>query len=184
MSGFLEKPVDSPSTFYYYQKNSGGLTDNLGDPYFYVSRRPYEYEENVRHNLVCIGGPDHSLEDRAVYDRHEEYPGEAYKTIDRFVRGNYDKWNDLEYAFHWHGVMGYTTNLLRMVGPDPEHGQLFYNLGCNGVGVIPSIFGGDRVARMIAGEEFPPSIFDVPSRIENVQDGVEAMKPEAEALLQ
>jgi glycine/D-amino acid oxidase-like deaminating enzyme len=164
MSGFLENLEDAPGAFYYYQKEDKNLTDNPGDPYFYVSRRPYEYEEKVKHNLICIGGPDHGLEDRAKYSRHEDYPGEAYKVIDEFVRRTYEKKKDFEYAFHWHGVMGYTANMVRMVGVDPEHSRLFYNLGCNGIGILPSIFGGDRVARMIAGEKFPPSMFDIPKR--------------------
>ena len=35
-----------------------------------------------------------------------------------------------------------------------------YNLGCNGVGFLQAIFGGHRIARLIAGEQLPPSIFD------------------------
>jgi len=63
----------------------------------------------------------------------------------------------------WHGVMGYTKNLLRLIGRDPHARALYYNLGCNGVGLLPSIFGGHKVAKEIAGERFPPSIFDIPA---------------------
>jgi len=164
MSGYLEPHTGMPAAISYFQKSDKGLTDNPGDPYYYVTRRSYEYEEKAQHNLVCIGGPDFALEDKAQYDRSREFSEEARKQISDFVRRTYDKPEDLEYTFMWHGVMGYTKNLLRMVGPDPESSRLYYNLGCNGVGIMASIFGGDKIARQISGEEFAPSVFDIPKR--------------------
>lgn len=162
MSGYLEPYTGVPMANSYFPKVDLGLTDNPGDPYFYVTRRPFEYEKKKRHNLICIGGPDHSLEHLSKYNRDLEFSEQARKQIVEFVRQTYDKKEDLEYLFMWHGVMGYTKNLLRMVGPDPSYQHLYYNLGCNGVGLMPSIFGGEKVARQIKGEKFPPSIFDVP----------------------
>ena len=43
---------------------------------------------------------------------------------------------------------------------DPDNINLLYNLGCNGVGFLPSVAGGLRIARLIRGDELPPSIFD------------------------
>jgi hypothetical protein len=37
---------------------------------------------------------------------------------------------------------------------------LLYNLGCNGVGFLPSIFGGHRVSRLLADQTLAPSVFD------------------------
>jgi glycine/D-amino acid oxidase-like deaminating enzyme len=37
-----------------------------------------------------------------------------------------------------------------------------YNLGCNGVGILPSIYGAKRIAQLLAGETLGPSIFDIP----------------------
>ncbi len=175
MSGYLEKFTGIPAALSYFQKEDQGLTDNLSAaPYFYVTRRPYEYEESPpvggKHNLISVGGPDFTLEERAKYDRSLEFSALAKKQITDFIRRTYDKSEDLEYTFMWHGVMGYTHNLLRMVGPDPEHGRLYYNLGCNGVGILPSIFGGDKVARQIKGEKFDSSIFDIPSRVSTETD--------------
>lgn len=168
MSGYLEPQADVPAAISYFQKKDPGIsiTDNPGDPYFYVTRRPYEYDPPAdgKHNLVSIGGPDFALEKLTAYNHDLVFSEIARNQITKFIRDTYDKSKDLEYAFLWHGLMGYTRNLLRMVGPDPEHQRLFYNLGCNGVGILLSIFGGDKVARQIAGEQFPPSIFDIPSR--------------------
>ncbi|MEX0919356.1 MAG: FAD-binding oxidoreductase [Parcubacteria group bacterium] len=161
MAGYLEAHTGVPSAISYFQKNDIGLTDNPGEGYFYVTRRPYEYEKNSKHNLICIGGPDFALEERAKYSRDSEFSEKAKEQITSFVDNTYDK-KYSDYTFLWHGVMGYTKNLLRMVGPDPHHLHLYYNLGCNGLGLLPSIFGGERVARQIGGEKFPKSIFDIP----------------------
>ena len=171
MAGYLEPYTGIPMANCYFEKTDPGLTDNPGEPYFYVTRRPFEYEKSKKHNLICIGGPDHSLEHLSQYDREQDFSEEARKQIEEFVRGTFDK-KEAEYHFMWHGVMGYTKNLLRMVGPDPTHSRLYYNLGCNGVGLLPSIFGGEKVARQIKGEKFPPSIFDVPIVVESASQKV------------
>ena len=49
---------------------------------------------------------------------------------------------------------------MRQVGAEPRNPVLLYNLGCNGVGLLPSIHGGQRVARIVAGERLAPSLFD------------------------
>src|SRR3989344_3821787 len=163
MGGYLEKFTGIPSAISYFSKKAADITDNDGVPYFYVTRRPYEYEVNIRHNLVSVGGPDFQLE-KKEYDRTREVSDSAKNQITDFIRKTYDKVKDLQYSFMWYGVMGYTNNRLRMIGSDPEHDRLYYNLGCNRVGILLSVFGGDKVARQIAGEIFPPSIFDIPTR--------------------
>ena len=64
------------------------------------------------------------------------------------------------YDFQWHGLMGYNVSGIRVVGVHPDQPTLFYNLGCNGVGFLPSIFGGHRVSRLLAGDALAPSVFD------------------------
>jgi len=66
----------------------------------------------------------------------------------------------LPYDFQWHGLMGYMDGRIRVIGAHPDHPRLLYNLGCNGVGFLPSIAGGERIARLLAGERLAPSIFD------------------------
>jgi glycine/D-amino acid oxidase-like deaminating enzyme len=56
--------------------------------------------------------------------------------------------------------MGYTTNGLRLIGPDSKNPILLYNLGCNGVGILPSIFGAKRISDMLSGKKIKPMIFD------------------------
>jgi glycine/D-amino acid oxidase-like deaminating enzyme len=91
-----------------------------------------------------------------------EFPDEAQKKIDGFVRDTYDVSpnHNIDYKFTWHGLMGYTPNRVRLVGYDPRSNVLMYNLGCNGVGILPSIFGGWRIAEMLSGRKVMPMIFD------------------------
>lgn len=162
MAGYLEPHTGVPVAINYFSKDRSGLTDNPGDPYFYVTRRSFEYEKKTKHNLVCVGGPDVALDKKVFYNRDLNFSENAKAQIEQFIRSTYEKVGELSYSFLWHGVMGFTKNMIRMVGPDPNCPRLYYNLGCNGVGLIPSIFGGNKVARQIAGEHFEPSIFDVP----------------------
>jgi glycine/D-amino acid oxidase-like deaminating enzyme len=60
--------------------------------------------------------------------------------------------------------MGYTESRVRLVGFEPMNPVLMYNLGCNGVGFLPSIAGGYRIAALTVGGDVGPSIFDPPSR--------------------
>jgi glycine/D-amino acid oxidase-like deaminating enzyme len=71
-----------------------------------------------------------------------------------------DPQREIDYLFTWHGLMGYTVNKLRLIGAEPKNPALLYNLGCNGVGLLPSIFGGEKISKIIDGESLPSSIFD------------------------
>lgn len=64
------------------------------------------------------------------------------------------------YEFHWHGLMGYNRRMIRVIGRHPRRERLLYNLGCNGVGFLPSVSGARRVARMLAGDRMGASVFD------------------------
>ncbi len=160
MSGYLESLVKPPIAISYFYDGLSG-DDSTGAPYVYMTRRMYEHDNN-KHNLISIGGPDVSLEDRREYEKDQEYPDWAKDELDKFVRGVYepDRAKKIDYIFTWHGLMGYTNNKLRLVGAEPKNPVLLYNLGCNGVGILPSVFGGDRIARIVKGEKLTPSIFD------------------------
>ena len=88
--------------------------------------------------------------------------GGAAIAMDEEVRpfGQPNRPPGLPYDFQWHGLMGYNDSGIRVVGAHPRHPRLYYNLGCNGVGFLPSIYGGQRIAQLLAGEHLRPSIFD------------------------
>lgn len=157
MSGYLDKPLKAPIAISYFTDVSA----NIDAPYIYLTRRPYEYNEN-KHNLISIGGPEINLDDGKEYERDHEYPDWAREEIDEFVKNFYAKGRGekVDYIFTWHGLMGYTNNKIRLIGEEPLNPVLLYNLGCNGVGILPSIYGGKRIADQLAGKKPPKSIFD------------------------
>ncbi|MGL5830678.1 MAG: NAD(P)/FAD-dependent oxidoreductase [Candidatus Altimarinota bacterium] len=158
MAGYKENSDKPPGALAYFS----GKTLNIDDPYFYLTRRPYQENIDNKYNLVCIGGPETRLPDYAKYNRENTYPTEAKQSIDEFIKKNLklDVKDNIEYRFFWHGLMGYTKNGLRMIGPDPCNRVLLYNLGCNGIGIIPSILGGKKVAQFLTGKKMRKSVFD------------------------
>jgi glycine/D-amino acid oxidase-like deaminating enzyme len=108
-----------------------------------------------------MGGPEYPLEE-PIYDRAERFPGSLLGALDREIRpfAQPARPAGKPYDFHWHGLMGYNDSGIRVVGAHPRHPRLLYNLGCNGVGFLPSIHGGHRIARLLARERVPTSVFD------------------------
>ncbi len=162
MSGYLEKLDKEPTAISYFTDPSAS-PDNS---YFYLTRRGYEYEKGIVHNLISVGGLDMPIEETAPYSFEDDFPDEMEEKIDQFVRRVYDVEpnKNIEYLFTWHGLMGYTKNGVRLIGPEPKNPVLLYNLGCNGIGILPSLHGGRVIARHLAGETVAEAIFDVPTR--------------------
>lgn len=160
MSAYLEKMERGPMAISYF-------TDSMSGPepsYFYVTRRNYEHEGDPGYNLVSVGGPDRLLPESMRYTRTDTYPEEAIQAIDRFVRTVYQHppEHKIEYLFTWHGLMGYTKNRVRLIGPEPKNPVLLYNLGCNGVGILPSVYGGKQLVEYLENRVVERTMFDVP----------------------
>jgi glycine/D-amino acid oxidase-like deaminating enzyme len=130
----------------------------VGEMYYYVTRRPFENESESKHNLVCIGGPEMQLPDRAAYDAKKEYPLDVRDGIETFMLQTYKEHKTLDYA--WHGLMGYTKSGVRLIGREKRNPRLLYNLGCNGVGILTSVYGAYRISQIVQGEVVEPTIFD------------------------
>ena len=162
MTGYFAPPDGEPMAISYFPKTKANTPDPVGESYFYLTRRPHEHESGKSHTLVCAGGPEAVLPNGAEYSRAQACAEEPKIAIDDFLSSNYGKHpgQEPEYAFCWHGLMGYTPEGVRLIGPEPLNPVLLYNLGCNGVGILPSIFGGKRVSRFLKGEVPEASIFD------------------------
>lgn len=161
MSAYFEEMNKPPTAIGYIENNEKELShDDL--QYFYVTRRPYEFGKDKKLNMISVGGPGHFIDHHRLYDRFRPYPQEKVEEIDAFVKRNYeyDTSSNIEYQFTWHGLMGYTKNRVRLIGFDTATDKLLYNLGCNGVGLLPSIYGGWKVAELLKGTKFPPAMFD------------------------
>jgi glycine/D-amino acid oxidase-like deaminating enzyme len=163
MAGYLESMNASPVAISYFPKGVPETGDPTGETYFYFTRRPHgEDDGGEAKNLVCAGGPEQVLPNQAVYSRADTCREDVRDALDGFLSSTYRHYPDpgTEYAFCWHGLMGYTPGGLRRIGMEPCNPVLLYNLGCNGVGILPSVYGGKRIARILGGEILERSIFD------------------------
>lgn len=155
MTAFAEEAPRTPASLSYIRNA------RIGDdePYVYVTRRTYDRSDGTV-TLTCMGGPEYPF--RQAYDREAPFPGELLQAMDDEVRpyAQAARPPRKPYAFHWHGLMGYNDSGLRVVGAHRVYPRLLYNLGCNGVGFLPSIYGGHRIAQLLAGELLGPSVFD------------------------
>lgn len=166
MAGYLEELNRPPTALAYFDKEQikkGHAKDVYHEaPYFYMTRRPYEIEKGERHNLICAGGPEVLVEEKHTYSHRNDFSEEMSKKIDDFLKKTHKPVpkDNLTYRFLWHGLLGYTPSGTRLIGHEPKNPVLLYNLGCNGVGILPSIYGAKRIAQLIAGEKLEPSVFD------------------------
>jgi glycine/D-amino acid oxidase-like deaminating enzyme len=162
MAGYLEADAATPTAVSYYPTNYKRTEDPMGDSYFYLTRRPFEHEGREAETLVCVGGVDKRLPSLALYSRAHGCDEEKREELKSFLEKSYLDYpiGGTDFAFCWHGLMGYTPNRVRRVGVEPHNPVLLYNLGCNGVGLLPSIMGGKRIAQILAGAVVEPSIFD------------------------
>lgn len=159
MSGYLKADLETPTAISYFRVNRDEL-DPENARYTYLTRRPYEMGDAK--TLLCLGGPERLLPDGAQYEPFSAFPADVEEELDRAFLTTYRIENEQpgEQSFRWHGVMGYTPTGIRCVGRDPRASSLLYNLGCNGVGILPSVAGGRRIAQLLAGAELRESVFD------------------------
>ena len=160
MTGYLEEKVRDPIAISYLpQKNT--ITDE-DIPYFYLTRRNHTFNNQAK-SLVCIGGPETiQTDDKFKYDNKSEYPDEVKLSNKKFLNKSFKHTpqNLQDFHFKWHGLMGYTESGIRCVGIEPINHVLLYNLGCNGVGILPAIYGSSKITDHINNLEVPESIFD------------------------
>lgn len=154
MAGYLEQSTRKPLAISYFASEG----TNQDDPYFYITRR--EYTQDKR--LICIGGPEVYLRANEKYKPHKHYIKDAPIKSMAFLKKSFApaKSGKISYKFQWHGLMAYTKNGIRCIGPDPRNRRLLYNLGCNGVGILPSIYGGKRISEFFTMAKPEKSLFD------------------------
>jgi glycine/D-amino acid oxidase-like deaminating enzyme len=161
MAGYLEERERGPMATSYIQADSSEVNTAEAEPYYYLTRRNYDNIFYKNKSLVCIGGPESELADKAYYQKTSTPDKKHYLEISNFLIKEFKHTpNTIDYDFKWHGLMGYTENGIRMVGPEKFNSRLLYNLGCNGIGILPSIFGGWKISEFINNKVEKPSIFD------------------------
>lgn len=112
-------------------------------PFWYFSHAPHA-NHDLNHSCV-IGGPEFNL---AEWEENKlEF---NLNLIKDFLKATFkEPPNTLPFFWlFWHGWMGYSSNGLRWVGADSEYPHLWYNLACNGIGIVPAIAGARRIAAL------------------------------------
>lgn len=162
MGAYREERDRPPMAITYLNDEASDGDPYEAKPYFYLTRRPFEIEASERHNLVCVGGPETLIDDTRDYAPDHAFPEAVANELRDFLATTYRRTSSgsHESLYYWHGLMGYTPRGVRLIGAEPCNPLLLYNLGCNGVGILPSIYGGRRISRLLAGELLRPSIFD------------------------
>jgi glycine/D-amino acid oxidase-like deaminating enzyme len=134
-----------------------GLYKN--SPYFYVIHTPPSVNEKA--GLTILGGPEYYISEDCSADLIQQHAQESFEVDKKFLKNTFNISKDA-FDYFWRGIMGYTSSGLRWVGQDPQYPRLWYNLGCNGVGILPAISGGEKIAKLMSGEAPPSSLFDPP----------------------
>jgi glycine/D-amino acid oxidase-like deaminating enzyme len=97
---------------------------------------------STANKFSVIGGPEY---ENCKETDHEK---QATDEILRFLKSTF-KDAPTSFSHFWHGWMGYTADGMRLVGPDRDHPHLYYNLACNGIGIVPACFSAFQVAKRI-----------------------------------
>ncbi len=142
------QPRGVPGARAYFRGGQGN------EPYFYLTRRKY-----LDAWLTAVGGPEDPLVGRD-YKSNTIYNSGAFDRLEGFMKGTMlDPWGG--HDRQWQGLMGYTSTGVRAVGQDPNLSPLYYNLGCNGVGLLSAVAGASRIGDVLNGQALAPSIFDL-----------------------
>lgn len=156
MAGFFESEDCAPAAISYAMSPLIGP----GQAYFYVTRRPFERNGRTG-TLVCVDGPDERLDRLTDYQPTSAFPKRHREAINAFVRATVETERaEVAFDYAWHGVMAYSESKLRVIASEPRNPVLLHNLGCNGVGSLPSIYGGDRVTRFLRAKAVEPSVLE------------------------
>lgn len=172
MMALTENVGKNPSATAYLQREYDADTGHpdsdrnivYANEYVYTTRRPYDLDVEEPKNLFCIGGKGLPIEDTTTYSRDHAYHSDIKGEYDQFIKHTFSEVdlqleNGSHTKFFWHGLMGYTADGVRLVGFEPKNHVLLYNLGCNGIGIMPAIWGGKRIANLLNGDT-SKSLFD------------------------
>jgi glycine/D-amino acid oxidase-like deaminating enzyme len=128
------------------------------DSYFYVTKRRWGAVPFAK-TLVCVGGADEPLPEGLRYNPKAPFPKEKQAELEGFLKATFLPEPTLQ-RYQWHGLMGYTRSGVRLIGAEPCNPRLLYNLGCNGIGILSSVYGAFRIAGHVLHKRLRPSMFD------------------------
>lgn len=130
------------------------VPQNPSEPYYYVTR----YCVNSR-SLTCAGGLDTRLDNWNEIKAWTKSDERKCSMIEAFLLRKLSGFSGPR-NFQWKGLMGYTDTGVRLAGKDPEIDSLYYNVGCNGIGILHSILSAEIICKQMNGKPYPRTFFD------------------------
>lgn len=119
---------------------------------------PYLYVTHTNH-LTILGGPEFDEpEGKHTPEKINERSAQSKALYQDFLKKAYGI-QDIAFSHFWLGIMGYTANDLRWVHADQSIPHLYYNLGCNGIGIMPSVSAAKRIVALITNQPQEPALF-------------------------
>lgn len=147
------------TAYSFYENDLQSANDQ--EVYYYVTRRNFGQNQH----LLCVGGPEAMLGDKDYDFNHDAKL--HYENLSRFMDEKLNIKQDFlqnnqssNQQFSWHGLMGFTKNGVRLIGADVGHKNLLYNIGCNGVGILTSVYGSWKIGQLLNGAIFEKTVFD------------------------
>lgn len=156
------QPVKATSYYTASQVSTDPDDPSSAEAFTYLTRRPFNPKGHGTEGLVCVGGPETALAEEEAYQFDRHIPPSIREEFAAFLKGSpLGAEADANHpAFEWHGLMGYTNARVRCVGREPCYANLLYNLGCNGIGIMTSIYGGKRIAGLLMDKDDGAALFD------------------------
>lgn len=148
MAWYIIPQAKSPLTVGYEDESA----DSSWDEYFYQSVRAHTNVSFEQRILVSVWWPNSTC--KTVTQK------KAYlQSLSKYIQKYYTQTYEPTYLREW--VMWYTKSWLRKIWPDPLNNWLWYNVWCNGVGILWSIYWAWKIVEQMNWIKFPPSVFDI-----------------------
>ncbi len=153
MQGTITEKIETEDVVERYIKHDYSVESN---DYIYVSRRKW-METKTMHSIGSTFDKILDKIDPAIDEVNLSY--DEISHMDRQLKGFYKYYNGHTYS--WHGAMGYTDKMLRIVDRHRTNLNVFINIGCNGIGIIPAIYSGRKIAKLVNNETVVEDIFEL-----------------------
>jgi len=160
MMGAVVSDDVKPSAYTYYKKvdtQENGESAVEGDvDYVYGTSRKMKNK-----TLLTFGNSSDDLVDGEIYLSERQIDEARLSELRTQAKSYFDFINSETPEYLWHGLMGYTNSRNRKLGEFPKGSGLIYNIGCNGIGIMPAIASGKLIGEYFQNGRFEDTIWNV-----------------------
>ncbi|MFD2114848.1 NAD(P)/FAD-dependent oxidoreductase [Paenibacillus yanchengensis] len=113
--------------------------------------RPYYYLRTTTDNRIVVGGLD---EDKQQISQHKQWQQQQSEQLLHYAQSLFPHLS-VEVAYHWNALFGESQDGLPFIGRDPDHPNVYYNLGYGGNGTVYSMLAAHIIRDFLRGETHP-----------------------------